>query len=129
MKTALKLVVSALAATLALAPMAQAQSAQWGKPQPHHAQPCKDPRKPGCQFQGHKQPPRPPQHAQPAHPKKHHWSKGQRFADWKRRPPVRDYKRHGLRPPAKGQQWVKVDNDYLLIGIATGAIISVINGR
>jgi Ni/Co efflux regulator RcnB len=38
---------------------------------------------------------------------------------------VRDYKRHGLRTPSRGQQWVKVDNNYLLLSIATGVILGV----
>lgn len=50
------------------------------------------------------------------------WIKGHRVADWQRRDVVRDYKRYGLRRPGHGQQWVRVDNSYLLIGISTGII-------
>jgi len=42
---------------------------------------------------------------------------------------VRDYHRHGLRKPARGQQWVKVDNSYLLMSVATGLILGVAAGR
>ena len=39
------------------------------------------------------------------------------------------YKPAPLRKPPAGQQWVKVDNDYVLLGIATGLITSIIAGR
>ncbi|MGQ3211712.1 MAG: RcnB family protein [Shinella sp.] len=57
--------------------------------------------------------------------KRHHWRQGERVSDWKRRPAVRHYHRHGLRKPARGEQWVKVDNSYLLMSIATGIILGV----
>jgi Ni/Co efflux regulator RcnB len=38
---------------------------------------------------------------------------------------VRDFHRYGLRKPSRGQQWVKVDNTYLLMSIATGVILGV----
>ena len=55
-----------------------------------------------------------------------HWRQGQRYASWKRHHSVRDYYRYGLRRPAHGQEWIRVGNDYLLVGIATGLIISAI---
>jgi Ni/Co efflux regulator RcnB len=61
--------------------------------------------------------------------KKKHWKKGERYSDWKKRPPIHDYRRYGLREPGRGQEWVKVDNDYLLIGIATGVIAGIIAGH
>jgi Ni/Co efflux regulator RcnB len=60
---------------------------------------------------------------------KRQWHWGERYADWKRRPAVRDYHRHGLRQPARGQQWVKVDNNYLLMSLATGLILGVAAAR
>ena len=42
---------------------------------------------------------------------------------------VSDYKRYGLRAPGRNQRWVKVDNDYILVGIASGVITSIIAGR
>ena len=42
---------------------------------------------------------------------------------------VSDYKRYGLRAPGRNQRWVKVDNDYILVGITTGVIASIIAGR
>lgn len=61
--------------------------------------------------------------------KKNQWARGQKVSDWKRRPQVKDYKRYGLRAPGRGQQWVKVNNDYLLVTLATGVIIGLANGR
>jgi Ni/Co efflux regulator RcnB len=57
------------------------------------------------------------------------WGKGQRMQDWKRHGAVRDYHRHGLRKPGRGQQWIKVDNDYLLIAISSGVIAGILAGR
>jgi len=62
-------------------------------------------------------------------PNRQHWSKGHRVPDWQRRPVVRDYHRHGLKRPGRGQHWVRVGNDYLLVGIATGIIAGIIAGR
>jgi len=58
-----------------------------------------------------------------------HWSKGKQLSDWKRRPAVRDYHRHGLRRPGPGQQWVRVDNNYLLVNLASGIIAGIVAGR
>lgn len=65
---------------------------------------------------------------QSKHPQAH-WSKGKRVPDWQRKQTVRDYHRHGLRKPARGQQWIKVGNDYLLISIASGIITSLAFSR
>jgi Ni/Co efflux regulator RcnB len=61
--------------------------------------------------------------------RRHGWKKGQRFSNWKRHRPVRDYHRHGLRRPAPGQQWVQVGNEYLLISLATGLILGLAAAR
>lgn len=61
--------------------------------------------------------------------KRHTWRKGERYSDWRGRPAVRDYHRYGLRKPARGQQWVKVDNSYLLMSVATGLILGVTAAR
>lgn len=60
---------------------------------------------------------------------RHTWRKGERYSNWKGRPAVRDYHRHGLHRPARGQQWVKVDNSYLLMSVATGLILGVAAAR
>lgn len=56
--------------------------------------------------------------------KKHRWVRGHRLSPSERRHMayVRDYRRYKLRPPPRGQQWVRVDNDFLLISLATGVI-------
>ena len=42
---------------------------------------------------------------------------------------VDNWRTHGLRAPQRGQHWVQVGNDYLLVSIATGVIASVFNGH
>ncbi len=42
---------------------------------------------------------------------------------------VADYHKHGLHKPPKGQEWRKVDGQYVLIAVATGVIASVIAGN
>ncbi len=49
--------------------------------------------------------------------------------DWRRHSHVRDYHRHGLRRPGRGQAWVRVDNNYLLLSMATGLIASITAAR
>jgi Ni/Co efflux regulator RcnB len=58
--------------------------------------------------------------------KKHRWARGNRVPAWQRKHVVRDYHRYGLRRPAYGQQWVRVDNDFLLISVASGIIGGII---
>lgn len=121
--------LAAIAFSLLAAPMAQAQS-RYDAPgsNRHYSQPVKpgynapqrhDARKAGPQRH----------HAQRPAPSRKHWAKGQRVPDWQRKQHVRDYGRHGLRTPARGQQWVKVDNDYLLISLATGVILGLAAAR
>ena len=114
-----KIILATVAAIMIGAPVVEAQAAspQWqgqyqqhrpehGKPQWKHG-----PAKP--EIGKHK-------------PGKNHWKRGQRVPDWKRHGAVRDWKRHGLHRPGRGQQWIKVGNDYLLIGIASGIIGAMI---
>ena len=54
---------------------------------------------------------------------------GQRYGNWKRHQSVRDFRRHGLRAPGRGQNWIKVDNQYLLISAATGLILGLAAAR
>jgi len=76
-----------------------------------------------------------PHHARPAvrhappRVQRHRWARGQHYRDWRRHSAVRDYHRHGLRRPARGQHWVKVNNDYLLVATATGLIAAIVAGR
>jgi Ni/Co efflux regulator RcnB len=59
------------------------------------------------------------------------WSKGYRMSasERGRYSEVRDYRRYRLAPPPRGYHWVKADNDYLLVGVATGLISSIIAGN
>jgi Ni/Co efflux regulator RcnB len=57
------------------------------------------------------------------------WHRGDRLPGWQRNVVVRDYHRHGLRRPARGQHWVKVDNHYLLVGITSGIIAGLFAAR
>ncbi|MBB4289666.1 Ni/Co efflux regulator RcnB [Rhizobium leguminosarum] len=60
-----------------------------------------------------------------------HWKKGYRVNASERRrfSDVNDYRRYRLAPPPRGYRWVRADNDYLLIGVTSGIISSVIAGR
>jgi Ni/Co efflux regulator RcnB len=42
---------------------------------------------------------------------------------------VVNYRAHRLAPPPRGQQWVQVGSDYVLVAIATGIIASIILAR
>lgn len=57
-----------------------------------------------------------------------HWSRGQRLGYYRDRYQEVDYRsERGLRRPPRGYHWVRDnDGDYLLAGIATGVILSVI---
>ncbi|MEN5277073.1 RcnB family protein [Brucella sp. TWI432] len=116
-----KAVLAAIALSFIGAPLAQAQN-------------YNQPRKPGYS------------HVEPQHPshgkdfKRHdrydrrdrdhkRWRQGERYGDWRRHQEIRDYKRYGLRKPGRGQHWVKVDNQYLLITAATGLIAGILVAR
>lgn len=60
--------------------------------------------------------------------KKQRWARGHRVPGWKSYRAV-DYHRYGLHRPQRGYQWVRVDNDFLLIAIGTGLISSIVVGR
>jgi Ni/Co efflux regulator RcnB len=61
--------------------------------------------------------------------RRHHWARGQRVDNWRSRGHVSDYRRHGLRAPARGQAWVRVDNNYLLLSMATGVVAAIAAAR
>ncbi|MDR3452840.1 MAG: RcnB family protein [Rhodoferax sp.] len=42
---------------------------------------------------------------------------------------VNDYRAYRLSPPPRGQQWVQVGSDYVLIAIATGLIANIVLSR
>lgn len=58
----------------------------------------------------------------------HHraWARGQVAPRDYRQVVVNDYQRYHLARPARGQQYVRVDNDILLVSIASGVIGAVI---
>lgn len=61
--------------------------------------------------------------------RKHQWKRGQRYSGWRRHQAIRDYHRHGLKRPGRGQEWIRVGNDYLLVSIASGLIGGMISAR
>ena len=107
-----------LSATILAAPMAQARD--------HHR---------GHNDRG-RHVEQPAAHKRMAPPKrvvapKHHWKKGHRMTAAERRHmrEVRDYRRHRLSAPPRGHRWVQIDNEFLLVGITSGIIASIIAGR
>jgi Ni/Co efflux regulator RcnB len=61
--------------------------------------------------------------------RKTRWSRGHALPSNYRRNVVRDYGRYHLRTPPRGYQWVKADNDYVLISITSGIISALVQGR
>ena len=63
--------------------------------------------------------------------KKERWARGHRLSPAERRhmAQVRDYRYYKLRPPPRGQQWVRSGNDFLLISLATGVIVGLAAAR
>lgn len=61
-------------------------------------------------------------HARPAY-RPVRWERGHRY----RGPTyvVRDYRHYRLRPPPRGYHWVRANNDYLLVAVATGVILDI----
>jgi Ni/Co efflux regulator RcnB len=63
--------------------------------------------------------------------KKTRWVKGHRMnaAERRRMAEVRDYRRYRLSAPPRGHHWVKLDNDFLLVAIASGVISGIVAAR
>jgi Ni/Co efflux regulator RcnB len=57
--------------------------------------------------------------------KRHYWKRGERFRDWRRHERV-NWRRHHLRRPGHGQEWVRVGNDYILVSILSGVIAGIV---
>lgn len=68
-------------------------------------------------------------HARGAGPD-HNWQKGYRVPPQYRSSHyvVNDWRGHRLSAPPRGYQWIQNGSDYLLIGIATGVIASMVLG-
>ncbi len=81
------------------------------------------------EYRHNRKPPHHKHHHYKPAPKHHHWSKGKRVPAWQRKHMVRDYHRHGLKRPGRGQEWVRVDSSYLLINMASGIIAGMIAAR
>ncbi|MGE3142002.1 MAG: RcnB family protein [Hyphomonadaceae bacterium] len=54
------------------------------------------------------------------------WRRNQRLPMEYRRVEVRDYRAYHLPPPTRGQHWVRVDHDAILVGLTSGIIGAVI---
>lgn len=59
----------------------------------------------------------------PNHRGPHRWARGHRY--YGPTYVVRDYGHRHLRHPPRGYHWVRADNDYLLVAIATGIILDM----
>jgi Ni/Co efflux regulator RcnB len=60
----------------------------------------------------------------------HNWARGQRLPpEYRGRDHYVDYRRHHLRAPPRGYQWVQVDNNYALVALTSGLISSIIASR
>ena len=59
--------------------------------------------------------------------RKPRFARGHRLSPAERRQTaeIRDYRRYRLSAPSRGQRWVRVDNDFLLISTATGVIVGL----
>ncbi|MBZ9894164.1 MULTISPECIES: RcnB family protein [unclassified Mesorhizobium] len=58
--------------------------------------------------------------------KRNNWRNGQKYSGWRQHQPVRDYGRYGLHRPGRGQEWIRVGNDYVLVGALSGIIFGAI---
>jgi Ni/Co efflux regulator RcnB len=59
-------------------------------------------------------------------PVHHGWHKGQKLPNQWRHGHNVDWRAHRLHQPPRGYHWVQTDDDYVLVGIATGVILSTI---
>ncbi len=57
----------------------------------------------------------------PRHDHHPRWQRGHRY--YGPTYVVRDYGHYRLRPPPRGYHWVRANNDYLLVAVATGIIL------
>ncbi|BCH08287.1 hypothetical protein MesoLj131c_25450 [Mesorhizobium sp. 131-3-5] len=58
--------------------------------------------------------------------KRNHWRNGQKYSGWRQHKPIRDYGRYGLHRPGRGQEWIRVGNDYVLVSVLSGIIFGAI---
>lgn len=134
-----KLIATLLVATLGVASVASAQPRDYpsnpgrGGPQPQLQQ--RDgpgagpgPAQRGVQDRG--RPERGPDRGPGAGPDRTFYRGDRLPPDYRSRQyVVQDWRSHRLPAPARGQQWVQVGADYVLVAVATGVIVSVLLGR
>lgn len=121
-----KFVIALLAATVLAAPMAQAQDWRHGSDRGRHVEKRIDrhvEKRVHVDRRGNV--------TKKVVVHKPRWNKGHRMSSAERRHmrEVRDYRRHRLSAPPRGHRWVQVDNDFLLVGITSGIIASIIASR
>lgn len=58
--------------------------------------------------------------------KRGNWRNGQKYSGWRQHQPIRDYGRYGLHRPGRGQEWIRVGNDYVLVGVLSGVIFGAL---
>ena len=58
--------------------------------------------------------------------KRNNWRSGQKYSGWRQHQPIRDYGRYGLHRPGRGQEWIRVGNDYVLVSILSGVIFGAL---
>jgi Ni/Co efflux regulator RcnB len=100
-----RLLLATVAVSLMATPMAFAAGPIYPNNDPHH------------QHQPQRPLPKP------------HWQMGHRFPTGTHYTAVNDYRHYHLRTPPRGQHWVRVNNDYVLIGVTTGIISSILSGH
>ena len=61
--------------------------------------------------------------------RKDRWARGHALPRQYRQSYVRDYHRYHLRAPGRGQRWVRVDNQFILINSITGMIAALAAAR
>ncbi|MEO5760414.1 MAG: RcnB family protein [Mesorhizobium sp.] len=61
--------------------------------------------------------------------KRNHWRNGNKYSGWKNHQPIRDYGRYGLHRPGRGQEWIRVGNNYVLVSIVSGVIFGALAAR
>ncbi|MER9332020.1 RcnB family protein [Mesorhizobium sp. M0152] len=61
--------------------------------------------------------------------KRNNWRNGQKYSGWRQHRPIRDYGRYGLHRPGRGQEWIRVGNDYVLVGILSGVVFGALAGQ
>lgn len=128
-----RLLAAALAASMGLGGVAVQAQPRPGDPGgpgagPHNARPANQHR--GGPRHNARPAPRPGPQAERGVGPDRNWVRGSRVPPQYRthQVVVDNWREHRLPPPPRGQHWVQNGADYLLIGIATGVIASIVYG-